>query len=189
MLLTGIIATVAVAAPVIIRRQWHAVQRATRDGSTDGDDSTHRDTAAAGKFGFLRKPMAEAGKLLRTLDRQRLRSLLILSSLFYATFLLQFVITSYSIHYTKLYDLQGRISELAAEINRDMEGKAPIFICVLNGAFMFFADLVRQITIDCEVDFLKLSSYGVITSYSIHYTKLYERDPVSSRWRRSVPGA
>ncbi len=89
-LLTGIIATVAVAAPVIIRRQWHAVQRATRDGSTDGDDSTHRDTAAAGKFGFLRKPMAEAGKLLRTLDRQRLRSLLILSSLFYATFLLQF---------------------------------------------------------------------------------------------------
>jgi hypoxanthine phosphoribosyltransferase len=57
-------------------------------------------------------------------------------------------------------DLQARISEIANTINRDMEGQTPIFICVLNGAFMFFADLVRQITIDCEVDFLKLSSYG-----------------------------
>lgn len=56
--------------------------------------------------------------------------------------------------------LQHRIAELAAEINRDMDGQLPIFICVLNGAFMFFADLVRQVTIDCEVDFLKLSSYG-----------------------------
>lgn len=57
-------------------------------------------------------------------------------------------------------ELQGRISALAARINSEMEGSTPIFICVLNGAFMFFADLVRQITIDCEVDFLKLSSYG-----------------------------
>ncbi|MDT8322879.1 MAG: phosphoribosyltransferase family protein, partial [Bacteroidota bacterium] len=57
-------------------------------------------------------------------------------------------------------ELQARITELAKSINRDMEGQTPIFICVLNGAFMFFADLVRQITIDCEVDFLKLSSYG-----------------------------
>ncbi len=56
--------------------------------------------------------------------------------------------------------IQARIREIAAQINRDMEGDAPVFICVLNGAFMFFADLVRQITIDCEVDFLKLSSYG-----------------------------
>lgn len=57
-------------------------------------------------------------------------------------------------------ELQARISALAADIDREMEGCSPIFICVLNGAFMFFADLVRQITIDCEVDFLKLSSYG-----------------------------
>lgn len=57
-------------------------------------------------------------------------------------------------------ELQARISALAADIDREMEGRSPIFICVLNGAFMFFADLVRQITIDCEVDFLKLSSYG-----------------------------
>lgn len=56
--------------------------------------------------------------------------------------------------------LQERISDMAAQINREMAGNTPIFICVLNGAFMFFADLVRQVTIDCEVDFLKLSSYG-----------------------------
>ncbi len=56
--------------------------------------------------------------------------------------------------------IQERTTEIAERINRDMDGETPIFICVLNGAFMFFADLVRQITIDCEVDFLKLSSYG-----------------------------
>jgi hypoxanthine phosphoribosyltransferase len=62
--------------------------------------------------------------------------------------------------YITIDRLQERISELAAQINGELVGKTPIFICVLNGAFMFFADLVRQLTIDCEVDFLKLSSYG-----------------------------
>lgn len=62
--------------------------------------------------------------------------------------------------YIPLDRLQARITELAGQINREMEGQTPIFICVLNGAFMFFADLVRQVTIDCEVDFMKLSSYG-----------------------------
>ncbi|MBR9977048.1 MAG: hypoxanthine phosphoribosyltransferase [Bacteroidetes bacterium] len=62
--------------------------------------------------------------------------------------------------YLPVHRLQRRISELAAEISRDAHEQTPIFICVLNGAFMFFADLVRQIDVDCEVDFLKLSSYG-----------------------------
>jgi hypoxanthine phosphoribosyltransferase len=56
--------------------------------------------------------------------------------------------------------IQARVAELAAIINTDYEGKKPILICVLNGAFMFFADLVRQVRIECEVDFLRLSSYG-----------------------------
>lgn len=56
--------------------------------------------------------------------------------------------------------IQQRVSELATEINAAFVGKQPIFLCVLNGAFMFYADLIRQITIDCEVDFIKLSSYG-----------------------------
>lgn len=53
-----------------------------------------------------------------------------------------------------------RIKELAAKINEEYTGKVPIFIGVLNGSFIFFADLIREITIECEVDFLKLSSYG-----------------------------
>ena len=56
--------------------------------------------------------------------------------------------------------IQTRVAELASDLNRSFDGKRPIFICVLNGAFMFFADLVRHITIECEVDFLRLSSYG-----------------------------
>ena len=56
--------------------------------------------------------------------------------------------------------IKNRIKELAAQINSDYAGKTPVFIGILNGSFIFFADLIREITIDCEVDFLKLSSYG-----------------------------
>lgn len=56
--------------------------------------------------------------------------------------------------------IQNRVRELAALINKDYGGKTPIFIGILNGSFIFFSDLIRSITIDCEVDFLKLSSYG-----------------------------
>ncbi len=50
--------------------------------------------------------------------------------------------------------------ELARRISADYRGRIPVFIGVLNGSFIFFADLIREVTIDCEVDFLKLSSYG-----------------------------
>lgn len=56
--------------------------------------------------------------------------------------------------------IQARVRELAARINEEYRAKVPIFIGILNGSFIFFADLIREITIDCEVDFLKLSSYG-----------------------------
>jgi hypoxanthine phosphoribosyltransferase len=56
--------------------------------------------------------------------------------------------------------IRKRVKELAAQINKDYKGKVPIFIGILNGSFIFFSDLVREITLDCEVDFLKLSSYG-----------------------------
>jgi hypoxanthine phosphoribosyltransferase len=57
-------------------------------------------------------------------------------------------------------EIQKRISELAADINRDFKDRVPIFIGILNGAFIFMSDLIREITIDCEIDFFKLSSYG-----------------------------
>jgi len=57
-------------------------------------------------------------------------------------------------------ELQERIRKLGAEISRDYKDKRPIFIGVLNGAYIFLADLMRYVSIPCEVDFLKLSSYG-----------------------------
>ncbi|MEX0602181.1 MAG: hypoxanthine phosphoribosyltransferase [Bacteroidota bacterium] len=56
--------------------------------------------------------------------------------------------------------IHKRVRELAARIDSDYKGKTPIFIGILNGSFIFFSDLIREITVDCEVDFLKLSSYG-----------------------------
>jgi len=56
--------------------------------------------------------------------------------------------------------IRKRIKELAGLINADYAGKTPIFIGVLNGSFIFLADLIREISVDCEMDFFKLSSYG-----------------------------
>ncbi|MFC3860249.1 hypoxanthine phosphoribosyltransferase [Deinococcus antarcticus] len=56
--------------------------------------------------------------------------------------------------------LKARINELAADIRRDHEGQEPHLICVLNGAFMFFTDLVRALDVPCTVDFMQTSSYG-----------------------------
>lgn len=56
--------------------------------------------------------------------------------------------------------INKRVKILAERITRDYKGKVPIFIGVLNGAFVFMSDLVRQVKLDTEMDFLKLSSYG-----------------------------
>ncbi len=56
--------------------------------------------------------------------------------------------------------ISGRIKKIADKINKDYKGKKPIFIGILNGSFIFLSDLIREIKIDCEIDFLKLSSYG-----------------------------
>ena len=56
--------------------------------------------------------------------------------------------------------IKTRVKQLAQQISKDYRGSVPVFIGVLNGSFIFFADLIREVTIQCEVDFLKLSSYG-----------------------------
>ncbi|MGD0353135.1 MAG: hypoxanthine phosphoribosyltransferase [Dehalococcoidia bacterium] len=65
---------------------------------------------------------------------------------------------------------QGRINEaiakLAAEIRRDYRGKQPVLIGILKGSFVFMADLVRELGLPVEVDFVKLSSYGAGTRTS-----------------------
>ena len=62
--------------------------------------------------------------------------------------------------YIKQEELNKRVAELGEQINRDYKGKRPIFIGVLNGAYIFLSDLMRHVQEPCEVDFLKLSSYG-----------------------------
>jgi hypoxanthine phosphoribosyltransferase len=56
--------------------------------------------------------------------------------------------------------IQKRVKELARELNRDYRRKNPMMLCILNGAVFFYADLLRNLKIDCEMAFLSLSSYG-----------------------------
>ena len=56
--------------------------------------------------------------------------------------------------------LQKRVNEIGQEISVKYKGKVPIIIGVLNGAFLFMADLVRNLSIQFEVDFIKIDSYG-----------------------------
>ncbi len=60
--------------------------------------------------------------------------------------------------------IQQRVAELAGELSHRYRGKCPILIGVLNGSFIFMADLVRKLDIDFEVDFIKIASYGSDTA-------------------------
>ena len=61
-------------------------------------------------------------------------------------------------------EIRKRVKAVAQQISRDMEGKNPLLLGVLNGAFIFAADLMREMTIPCEVSFVKLASYQGTTS-------------------------
>lgn len=62
--------------------------------------------------------------------------------------------------------IQGKIKELGDLLSTDYEGKNPLVICVLKGAFIFMADLVKQIRVPLEIDFMAVSSYGQSTKSS-----------------------
>ena len=55
--------------------------------------------------------------------------------------------------------IQARVKEIGAQITKDYEGKAPIFICTLKGAIVFFADVVRNVSLPLSMEFVRLSSY------------------------------
>jgi hypoxanthine phosphoribosyltransferase len=63
-------------------------------------------------------------------------------------------------------DLQRRVVELGAQISAEYEGRDLVMVGVLKGAVIFLADLMRQITVPCEVDFMAVSSYGSQTDSS-----------------------
>lgn len=67
--------------------------------------------------------------------------------------------------YIHASDIDDAVSKIAAKINLDYEGKTPIIIVVLNGAIIFASDLLKKLTINCEVSCIKVSSYqGGLTS-------------------------
>src|SRR5947208_7496203 len=81
-------------------------------------------------------------------------------------------------------EIEEQVARVAAEINRDYQGKKPLFIAILNGAFIFAADLFKHLTIEAEICFIKLASYKgvkstgkVITAIGLD-TDLYNRDVV-----------
>lgn len=63
-------------------------------------------------------------------------------------------------------EIAKRVVELGAEISHDYADHPPLLVCVLKGAFIFLADLVRQVSLPLEVDFMAVSSYGASTKSS-----------------------
>ena len=64
-------------------------------------------------------------------------------------------------------EILKRIKVVADKINKDMEGRNPLLLAVLNGSFVFAADLMRMLTIPCEISFVKLASYQGTTSTGV----------------------
>lgn len=61
-------------------------------------------------------------------------------------------------------EIAGRVAELGAQLSRDLEGKNPLFLAILNGSFVFAADLMRHVSIPCEISFIRVSSYSGMES-------------------------
>jgi hypoxanthine phosphoribosyltransferase len=79
------------------------------------------------------------------------------------------------------HDIQQRISELAAQINQDYKDKKPLMVVVLNGAVLFAADLFRQLTMPCEITFIRVSSYQHTASTGYLKQILGLSEPVTDR--------
>jgi hypoxanthine phosphoribosyltransferase len=81
-------------------------------------------------------------------------------------------------------EIDKEIARMAEKINKDYEGKKPLFIAILNGAFIFAADLFKKINVEAEICFIKLASYKgvkstgkVITAIGLD-TEIYNRDVI-----------
>ena len=78
--------------------------------------------------------------------------------------------------------IEEKVAELAAQISEDYKGKTPVLLPVLNGAFMFASDLVKDITVSCRVSFVKISSYqgtqstGQLKTLVGHEESLFNQD-------------
>ena len=81
-------------------------------------------------------------------------------------------------------EIDEQVQRVADEINRDYEGKKPLFVAILNGSFIFASDLLKKVTLEAEICFIKLASYKgvkstgkVITAIGLD-AELYGRDVI-----------
>ena len=88
-------------------------------------------------------------------------------------------------HWFDLYlpaaEIQSRVSDLGRQITKEYAGKRPLFLVVLNGAFVFAADLVRACDLECELAFIQLSSYRGFASSGKVETLLNLNQPLKDR--------
>jgi hypoxanthine phosphoribosyltransferase len=77
--------------------------------------------------------------------------------------------------------INARVESLGAEISRDYEGKRPLIIAILNGSFIFAADLFRALTIEAEISFIKLASYKGTSSTGHVVTAIGMEEKLSDR--------
>jgi hypoxanthine phosphoribosyltransferase len=88
------------------------------------------------------------------------------------------------IPYITSKEIEKQVARVAKEINKDYQGKKPLFVAILNGAFIFAADLFKQINVEAEICFIKLASYKgvkstgkVITAIGLD-AELFNRDVI-----------
>lgn len=78
-------------------------------------------------------------------------------------------------------EIDAAIEKMAAQMNMNYKDKRPLFLSVLNGSFLFTADLLRKITVDCEVSFIKLSSYSGTQSTGVVNSLIGLNEDVTGR--------
>ena len=78
-------------------------------------------------------------------------------------------------------DILKEVERVADAINRDLTGKNPLFLCVLNGSFMFASDLMKRISIPCEISFVKLASYQGVSSTGVIKEVIGLNEDISGR--------
>jgi hypoxanthine phosphoribosyltransferase len=77
--------------------------------------------------------------------------------------------------------LAARTAELGRQISADYRGKTPLFVGILRGSVLFFADLIKKVSIDCTMDFMCLSSYSGTESTGQVRTMLDLRESIKGR--------
>ncbi len=83
--------------------------------------------------------------------------------------------------YIERKQIDNRIAEIAKQIEADTKGKAPLFLCVLNGAFPFASDLFRAVDTDAEISFIRLKSYEGTSSTGVVKEVIGLQDDIKDR--------